>query len=101
MLYILTVIAFRLTLETHDSLSDSSFILIIGLFHKCFLREYHEHSTVLGKGGEEKQWTQSRHALGKDNTRKIIECTRPEEKLSTAPKVEGLLPYSVPIRRLI
>lgn len=28
--------AFRLTLETHDSLSDSSFILIIGLFHKYF-----------------------------------------------------------------
>lgn len=46
--------AFRLTLETHDSLSDSSFILIIGLFHKYFLRVYHEHNTVLVKGGKEK-----------------------------------------------
>ena len=49
--------AFRLTLETHDSLSDSSFILIIGLFHKYFLRVYHSvlvHSTVLVKGGKEK-----------------------------------------------
>lgn len=46
--------AFRLTLEVHDSLSDSSSILIICLFHKCFLRAYHEHSTVAGIGGKEK-----------------------------------------------
>lgn len=46
--------AFRLTLEVHDSLPDSSFILIICFFRKCFLMVYHEHSTGLNDGGKEK-----------------------------------------------
>ena len=44
--------AFRLTLQVQDSLSDSAFILIICFFYKCFLLAYCEHSTGLGNGGE-------------------------------------------------
>lgn len=54
--------AFRLTLEAHNSLSDSCFILIICLFHSVFLKMHYEHSTVLGNGGKEKYLIQSRQA---------------------------------------
>lgn len=46
--------AFRLTPQVQDSLSDSASILIICFSCKCFLMAYREHSTGLDNGGKEK-----------------------------------------------